>query len=258
MDRLKGKVAIITGGAKGIGAASTALFAQQGAKVIIADIDQTAGQKKAQELTDQGYPVQFFPLDVTDEEAWQALFKHASQTWQGADILINNAGISLGKNIEETSLEEWDNIMKVNGTGVFLGTKYAIAHMKTLKRPASIVNRSSIDGQVGEAGLAAYCASKGAVTLLTKSAALHCGQAGYQIRVNSVHPGYVRTSLTEQEARDSQMDPQAYFEEVAKSHPIGYIGKPMDIAHADLFLASDESIFMTGSEVTVDGGWTAQ
>lgn len=172
--------------------------------------------------------------------------------------MVNNAGVSLGKNIEETTLEDWNWLMGINATGVFLGTKYAIAAMKNNGENCSIINRSSVDGQVAEAGLFAYCASKGAVTLLTKSAALHCGEKGYKIRVNSVHPGYVHTALTEKEAADSGLTPEEYFAKVGKLHPIGYIGKPMDIAYADLYLASDESLFVTGSELTIDGGWTAQ
>jgi NAD(P)-dependent dehydrogenase (short-subunit alcohol dehydrogenase family) len=180
------------------------------------------------------------------------------KTYGKLNILVNNAGVSLGRDIEETTLEDWNWLMGINATGVFLGTKYAIEAMKGNGENCSIVNRSSIDGQIAESGLFAYCASKGAVTILSKPAALHCGEKGYRIRVNSVHPGYVHTALTEKEAADSGMTPEAYFEKVGKMHPIGYIGRPMDMAYADIYLASDESLFVTGSELVIDGGWTAQ
>ena len=174
------------------------------------------------------------------------------------NVLVNNAGISLGHDIEETTLDEWNHLMGINATGVFLGMKHAIAAMKDSGEPCSIINRSSIDGQIGEAGLFAYCASKGAVTIMTKSAALATGAKGYTIRVNSVHPGYVHTPLTEKEASDFGLAPEAYFEKVGAQHPIGFIGEPIDIAYLDLYLASDESRWVTGAEFTIDGGWTAQ
>ncbi len=258
MDRLQGKVAIVSGGALGIGEADCLLFAREGAKVVIGDINVEAGENLASRIRDEGGEASFFPLDVAKEEDWLDMFKYTLSTYGKVNILINNAGVSLGKDIEATTLDDWNWLMGINSTGVFLGTKYAIAHMKDNGENCSIVNRSSIDGQVGESGLAAYCASKGSVTILTKSAALCCGEKGYKIRVNSVHPGYVHTSLTEKEAADAGMSKEDYFAKVGKMHPIGYIGKPMDIAYADIFLASDESMFSTGSEITVDGGWTAQ
>jgi NAD(P)-dependent dehydrogenase (short-subunit alcohol dehydrogenase family) len=173
-------------------------------------------------------------------------------------VIVNNAGISRAKDIENTSLKDWNEIMGVNATGVFLGTKYAIEAMKDNGELCSIINRSSIDGQIAESGLFAYCASKGAVTILTKSAALCCGEKGYKIRVNSVHPGYVHTALTEEEARGYGLEPEEYFVKVGKQHPLGCIGEPDDIAYIDVYLASDESKWTTGAEFVVDGGWTAQ
>lgn len=258
MERLKGKVAIVSGGALGIGEADSLLFAREGAKVIIGDINVKAGEALATRIKDEGFEASFCHLDVSEEESWLKLFTFCKEKYGKVNVLVNNAGVSLGKDIEETSLEDWNWLMGINSTGVFLGTKYAIENMKNNGENCSIVNRSSIDGQVGEAGLAAYCASKGSVTILTKSAALACGEKGYKIRINSVHPGYVHTSLTEKEAADSGLSKDEYFAKVGKMHPIGYIGRPIDIAYADLFLASDESIFSTGSEITVDGGWTAQ
>lgn len=258
MDRLKSKVALIAGAAMGIGEADAKLFAKEGAKVIVADINEKEGKRVADEIIADGGEAIFVKLDVTKEEDWKNATAEAIKVFGKLNIQVNNAGISLGKNIEQTTLEDWNWLMGINATGVFLGTKYGILAMKDNKEKCAIVNRSSIDGQIAEAGLFAYCASKGAVTILTKSAALHCGEKGYSIRVNSVHPGYVHTALTEKEAADSGLSPDEYFVKVGKLHPIGYIGQPIDIAYADLYLASDESIFVTGSELTIDGGWTAQ
>ena len=258
MGRLNDKVAMISGGALGIGEADSILFAREGAKVVIADVNVPAGEKLAADIRARGGEAVFAKLDVSREADWISAMEQAKRGYGKINILVNNAGVSLGKNIEETTLEDWNWLLGINATGVFLGTKYAIAAMKANGENCSIVNRSSIDGQIAEAGLFAYCASKGAVTIMTKSAALACGEKKYKIRVNSVHPGYVHTGLTEKEAEDSGMTPEAYFAKVGAQHPIGYIGKPMDIAYADLYLASDESLFVTGSELTIDGGWTAQ
>ena len=258
MGRLENKIALISGGALGIGAADSSLFASEGAKVVIGDINDDAGEKLASEIRDNGGEAMFIHLDVSSESDWMGAMEQILEKYGKLNILVNNAGVSLGKNIEETSLEEWNWLMSINATGVYLGTRHGIRVMKENGENCSIVNRSSIDGQIGEAGLAAYCASKGAVTILTKSAALHCGEKRYRIRVNSVHPGYVHTDLTEKEAADSGLPPDEYFKKVGALHPIGYIGRPMDIAYADLYLASDESLCVTGSELTIDGGWTAQ
>ncbi len=258
MDRLKGKVAIVTGSAEGIGAATARMFAREGAKVVVADINQEKGRLVAEQIKAEGGEAIFIALDVTSEESWKALMKETLAKYGKLTVMVNNAGISAAKDIEDTTLADWNKIMNVNATGVFLGTKFAIEAMKDNGEPCSIVNRSSIDGQIAEPGLFAYCASKGAVTILTKSAALACGAKGYKIRVNSVHPGYVHTALTEEEARGYGLEPAEYMEKVGKQHPLGRIGVPDDIAYMDVFLASDESSWTTGAEFTVDGGWTAQ
>jgi 3(or 17)beta-hydroxysteroid dehydrogenase len=258
MGRLDGKVAIITGGAMGIGRGSTELFAREGANVVLADINEAAGRAVVDGIRAAGGEATFMQLDVSSEADWERVVADTLKTYGKLTVLVNNAGISLGHDVEETSLAEWNRVMTINSTSVFLGMKAVIGAMKASGEPCSIVNRSSIDGQIGEAGLFAYCASKGAVTLMTKSAALAMGAKGYRIRVNSVHPGYVHTPLTEKEAADFGMTPDEYFAKVGAQHPIGFIGEPLDIAYIDVFLASDESKWVTGAEFTADGGWTAQ
>jgi 3(or 17)beta-hydroxysteroid dehydrogenase len=258
MGRLQGKVAIVSGGAMGIGRATTTMFAEEGASVVLGDIDENEGARVVEEIRRAGGEAAFMRLDVADEADWRRVVTDTVKTYGKLNILVNNAGISLGHDVEETTRDEWDRVMGVNATGVFLGLKYAIEAMKGSGEKCSIINRSSVDGQVGEAGLFAYCASKGAVTVMTKSAALAVGAKGYPIRVNSVHPGYVHTPLTEKEAADFGLTPAEYFQKVGAQHPIGFIGEPIDIAYLDVYLASDESRWVTGAEFTIDGGWTAQ
>jgi len=259
MGRLEGKVAMITGGASGIGKAHAELFAREGAKVVITTRRKVAeGTALAESIKKGGGEAIFIKLDVTKESEWREVIDEVIRKYGKLNILVNNAGVSLGKTIEDTSLDEWNLIMGINSTGVFLGTKYAIEAMKNNGEPCSIINISSIDAMVGEAELPAYCASKGAVRSLTKAVALSCAQAGYNIRVNSVHPGYIHTELTEKEAQDSGLTPEQYFEKVGKMHPIGRIGEPIDIAYISLYLASDESRWVTGGEFVADGGYIAR
>jgi len=259
MGRLEGKVAMITGGASGIGKAHAELFAREGAKVVITTRRKVAeGTALAESIKKGGGEAIFIKLDVTKESEWREVIDEVIRKYGKLNILVNNAGVSLGKTIEDTSLDEWNLVMDINSTGVFLGTKYAIEAMKNNGEPCSIINISSIDAMVGEAELPAYCASKGSVRSLTKSVALSCAQAGYNIRVNSVHPGYIHTELTEKEAQDSGLTPEQYFEKVSKMHPIGRIGEPIDIAYISLYLASDESSWVTGGEFVADGGYIAR
>jgi len=259
MGRLEGKVAMITGGASGIGKAHAELFAREGAKVVITTRRKVAeGTALAESIKKGGGEATFIKLDVTKESEWREVIDEVIRKYGKLNILVNNAGVSLGKTIEDTSLDEWNLIMGINSTGVFLGTKHAIEAMKNNGEPCSIINISSIDAMVGEAELPAYCASKGAVRSLTKAVALSCAQAGYNIRVNSVHPGYIHTELTEKEAQDSGLTPEQYFEKVGKMHPIGRIGEPIDIAYISLYLASDESSWVTGGEFVADGGYIAR
>jgi 3(or 17)beta-hydroxysteroid dehydrogenase len=256
MGRLSGKVAIVTGGTMGIGLGTATLFAQEDAKVVIAA--RHPRDAVVDEIRAAGGDAMYVKLDVTSEEDWKGIIADTVAAYGKLNVLVNNAGISLGHDVEETTLDEWNEMMAINATGVFLGMKYAIAAMKDLGEPCSIVNHSSIDGQVAEGGLFAYCASKGAVTIMTKSAALGVAAKGYRIRVNSVHPGYVHTPLTEKEAADFGLSPEEYFAKVGAQHPLGFIGEPIDIAYLDVYLASDESRWVTGAEFTADGGWTAQ
>jgi len=259
MGRLEGKVAMITGGAVGIGKAHAQLFAKEGAKAVITTSKKVVeGTSLAESIKKDGSEAIFIKLDVSKESEWVEVIGEVVRKYGKLNVLVNNAGVSLGKTIEETSLNEWNWLMGVNSTGVFLGTKYAIKAMKNNGEPCSIVNISSIDAIVGELELAAYCASKGAIRSLTKSAALHCGAAGYTIRVNSVHPGYIHTELAEKEAKDLGLTTEQYLEKVGKMHPIGHIGQPIDVAYVSLYLASDESNWVTGSEFVVDGGYTAR
>jgi 3(or 17)beta-hydroxysteroid dehydrogenase len=258
VERLEGKVAIVTGASSGIGAATARLFAKEGAKVIVADLKVEEGRELAEDIKRDGGEATFISLDVTKESDWRDLMSKTIARYGKLNVLVNNAGVSLGKRIPETSLEDWNWVMDVNASGVFLGTKYAIETMKDNGELCSIINRSSVAAMNGEPELPAYCASKGAVRSFTKSAALTCGEAGYKIRVNSIHPGYVHTEMTENEARDLGIPTEEYFEKVGKMHPIGHIGEPNDIAYGDLYLASDESKWVTGSELVIDGGYLAK
>jgi len=255
--RLEGKVAIVTGGAEGIGRATAKLFAREGAKVVVADINVSKGTQVIEEIRQDGGEARFVCSDITSEGNWQSLMETTVKLYDKLNILVNNAGISKIADIESTTVESWDTTIAVNATGVFLGTKYAIMTMKNNGELCSIINRSSIDGLVAEPDLFAYCASKGAVTILTKSAALSCGKKGYTIRVNSVHPAYVHTSMTKGEAAGYGMSEEEYVEKMKAIHPIG-IGGPIDVAYMDLYLASDESKWVTGAAFTIDGGVTAQ
>jgi NAD(P)-dependent dehydrogenase (short-subunit alcohol dehydrogenase family) len=252
--RVAGKVALITGAGTGLGRASALLLAAQGAKVAVSDIDEAAAGETAQLIVGSGGESLSLRHDVSRLEDWVPVMAAVEERFGRLDILVNNAGIAIAKNIEDTTLEEWRRTMAVNLDGVFYGCQQAIPLMK--KTGGSIINLSSIDGIIGEAELAAYCASKGGVRTLTKAVAVHCAEKRYGIRCNSIHPGYIWTPQTENYLRDlGRLE-----EERAKAlsrHPIGFLGEPNDIAYMVLYLASDESKFVTGSEMVVDGGYLA-
>lgn len=256
MGRVAGKVAIVTGGAMGIGQACAELLAAEGAAVAVTDRESDAGGKVVDALVARGHRAIFLEHDVSLENGWQGVVDAVVKTYGKLDILVNNAGVGWFGDVEHTTLEDWHKLMGVNLDGVFLGIKHAIPAMRA-SGGGSIVNLSSIEGLVGDPGLAAYNASKGAVRLLTKSAALYCARAGTKIRVNSVHPGYIWTPMVRHalEASGNAAEMQRALEAL---HPVGHLGEPDDIAYGVLYLASDESTFVTGSELVIDGGYTAQ
>jgi len=264
MGLLEGKIALVTGGARGLGAEIAKAFVEQGASVLITDVLEDAGADMAREL---GNKVSFLKHDVTDENDWVAAIQAAKEQFGGLDILVNNAGIAEGGRMEETSLADFRKVLSVNLDGVFLGMKHAgpliRERMNKWEGGGSIINMSSVAGLIGLAGAPAYCASKGAVRLMTKSAALEYAQNGEKIRVNSIHPAFTETAMAEQmlegmveNGMGSNRDEAHAF--LTMMHPIGRLGVPRDIANAAVFLASDESSFMTGSEMVVDGGLSAR
>lgn len=253
MNRVLGKVGIVTGAGGAIGRAIALLLAKEGAKVTISDTHEVRGKEVTEEIKRAGGEALFMKHDVTCEADWREVIRTTLDRFGKLDILVNNAGVMLWKNIENTSLEEWRWLQGVNLDGVFLGTKYAIGAMKK-SGGGSIVNISSVAGLVGTLDTSAYHASKGGVRIFTKAAALECSKAGYdyEIRVNSVHPGVIKTPMVEELFKDEEKM------RIALSwHPIGRFGEPEDIAYGVLYLASDESKFVTGAELVIDGGWTA-
>ena len=252
MARVKDKIAIVTGAAGGIGQATAALLVAEGARVVLTDIAAEAGAAAAARL---GGRASFKRLDVSDAAQWQQVLGETETEFGGLDVLVNNAGIALMKDIETTSLEEWRQVHAVNLDGVFLGCRHAIGAMKR-RGGGSIVNVSSIAGMIGHHSLAAYCSSKGGVRLLTKSVALHCARRGYNIRCNSVHPSFAATAMVEAMIEQAR-DPAKMREAVTRAAPLGRLAEPIDVARTILFLASDESAFTTGAEFVVDGGATA-
>ena len=259
MDRLQGKIAVIRGAAKGIGYETANRFVDEGAQVIMSDLNVELGEAASRNL---GNACSFFKQDVTDESSWDELEDYIETNYGGLDILVNNAGIlatETTQNIETTSLAQWRAVQQVNVEGVFMGCRMAVRIMKDAG--GSIVNISSTAGIVGAPMLVAYGASKGAVRLLTKGVALHCAQQRYHIRCNSVHPGPIETDMG-----DALLGLQNFIdgpnleskrETMRRSIPTGNTGVASDIASCILFLASDDSIHMTGSELVVDGGMTA-
>jgi NAD(P)-dependent dehydrogenase (short-subunit alcohol dehydrogenase family) len=253
MDRVKGKVAIITGGGGGLGKAQAVLLAKEGAKIVATDLDEAQGQGVAEEIKENGGEAIFIRHDVSSEAQWKSVIKETLETFGKLDILVNNAGVIIFKNIHDTTLDEWRWLMSINLDGVFLGTKYAMEAMKK-SGGGSIVNISSAAGIIGTLDTSAYHASKGGVRIFTKAAALECSKAGYDynIRVNSVHPGVMKTAMVEGLMEDEDKKKTAL-----SWHPIGRFGEPEDVAYGVLYLASDESSFVTGAELVIDGGWTA-
>jgi 3alpha(or 20beta)-hydroxysteroid dehydrogenase len=245
MGRLNGKIAIVTGGAKGLGLACAQTFTREGAKVVLTDVDEQNGQAAAKAI---GAAALFVKHNVADEAEWRTVFEKTEAAFGTPNVLVNNAGILAFNNAEDITLEAWHKLLSINLDGVMLGVKYGIAAMK--RHGGSIINLSSIAGLIGISNIYAYNASKGGVRMLTKSAALYCAEKKYPIRVNSIHPGYIHTPMVD-----------AYPEmrkDLEALHPMGRLGEAPEVANLALYLASDEASFSTGAEFVVDGGYTAQ
>jgi len=256
MGRVQDKICIVTGGALGLGEAAARMLAREGAKVVLTDIKVAEGEAAVETIRAGGAEALYLRHDVADEAAWEAVFAKAMERFGRVDVLVNNAGVGIGCRPDEQTLEQWRFLMSINLDGVFLGTKHAIRAMKQ-GRGGSIINLSSIEGLVGDPNLGAYNASKGGVTIYTKSVALYCAKERLGIRVNSIHPGYIWTPMVENYLREAG-NLEAGRKALDEMHPIGHVGEPDDIAYGVVYLASDESKFVTGSALVIDGGYTAQ
>jgi NAD(P)-dependent dehydrogenase (short-subunit alcohol dehydrogenase family) len=257
MRRVQDKVAMVTGAAVGLGEASARLLAREGAHVLLTDVNDV-GQGVAADIRTRGGSAHYVHHDVAREDDWLRVMAQCKQRYGRIDVLVNNAGVGEGGPPQEETLEHWRWLMSINLDGVFLGTKHALLAMQEqLPQGGSIINLSSIEGLVGDPNLGAYNASKGGVRLYTKSVALYASKNKLNVRVNSLHPGYIWTPMVE-----NYLARQGNVAEGRKAldalHPMGHVGEPEDIAYGVLYLASDESKFMTGAELVIDGGYTAQ
>ena len=253
MGRLEGKTALVTGAASGIGLQTSIRLAEEGALVMMTDINH---EEVLQQAEKPGTNATFLKLDITEEEEWISVLDETMKRFDRLDILVNSAGMVLIADVEQITLEEWRKVHAVNLDGTFLGCKYGVRVMKEFGA-GSIINLSSVSGMIGGFNLAAYNSSKGAVRMLTKSVALHCARAGYGIRCNSIHPTFIETPMLESMIRDSP-DPEKARQTLVRQVPLRRIGKPDDVANMIVYLASDESTFVTGTEMVIDGGVIAQ
>ena len=253
MARLEGKTALVTGAASGIGLQTSIRLAEEGALVMMTDINLEEGLQQAEKL---GANATFLKLDITEEEEWISVLDETVKRFDRLDILVNSAGMVLIADVEQITLEDWRKVHAVNLDGTFLGCKHGVRVMKEFGA-GSIINLSSVSGMIGGFNLAAYNSSKGAVRMLTKSVALHCARAGYGIRCNSIHPTFIETPMLESMIRDSP-DPEKARQTLVRQVPLRRIGKPDDVANMIVYLASDESTFVTGTEMVIDGGVIAQ
>jgi NAD(P)-dependent dehydrogenase (short-subunit alcohol dehydrogenase family) len=256
MKRLENKVVLMTGGSLGIGREGCKKLAQEGATVAITDIADDEGEELKKEIENDGGKAGYWHLDVSDEKEVQSVFSKVKDQFEKIDVLVNNAGISgVNKPTHEISLKEWQKVIDINVNGVFLCTKHVIPYMKE-QGSGNIINLSSIYGIVSAPDIPPYHASKGAVRLMTKTDAnLY---AGDNVRVNSIHPGFIWTPLVEAMGKESEEGPEQFRKNLDALHPIGHIGEAEDIAWGIVFMASDESKFMTGSELVIDGGYTCK
>jgi NAD(P)-dependent dehydrogenase (short-subunit alcohol dehydrogenase family) len=256
MSRVAGKVCVVTGAARGLGLAAAELLFAEGANVLLSDVDIEAGEAAALGLDHSGRRAAFTPHDVTDAGDWARVLDLAASRFGPVDVLVNNAGVAAIMDVEQLTPKEWQRTLDINLSGVMYGTQAAIARMKG--RGGSIVNIASIEGLIGEPLIPAYNASKGGVRLFSKSAAIHCARAGYRIRINNVCPGFAETQMVAGAlAAMPAEDAQAFAARTLARIPLGRFAQPREIAAAVLFLASDESSYVTGSDLVVDGGMTA-
>ena len=253
MGRVDGKIALVTGAASGIGLQASLRLAEEGARVMMTDINVENGKKEAEKL---GRNAEFLKLDITLEEDWISVLRETVKRFQSLDILVNSAGMVLIADVEQISLEDWRQVHAVNLDGTFLGCKHGVRVMKEFGA-GSIINLSSVSGLIGGFNLAAYNSSKGAVRMLTKSVALHCARSGYGIRCNSIHPTFIETPMLESMIRDAP-DPEKARQTLIRQVPLKRIGTTDDVAKMIVYLASDESTFVTGTEMVIDGGVVAQ
>jgi NAD(P)-dependent dehydrogenase (short-subunit alcohol dehydrogenase family) len=254
--RLAGKVALITGAASGIGRACAEALAREGATVVLTDIQVAHGEEAASGITKKGGRASFLKQDVTSEPEWARIVERIQADYGRLDVLVNNAGIAIGGQASEMTYDDWKRQQLVNSDSVFLGTRASLPLIRK-NGGGSIINMSSVAGLQGAADLSAYCASKGAVRLFTKAVAVECAALKDGVRVNSVHPGIIDTPIWSAFAEPGDNQAPDLGAMAADSVPMGVVGVPADIANAVVFLASDESRYMTGAEIVVDGGMTA-
>ncbi|MBD3921624.1 glucose 1-dehydrogenase [Paenibacillus sp. PR3] len=250
--RLNGQIALITGGATGIGRTTAIRFAKEGAKVIVTDINEAGANETAAQIKANGGEAIAFRHDVSNEDNWKQIVEDAVKAYGTIDILFNNAGIYVIKPLFETSVDEWNRMLSINVTGVFLGMKHVIPVMAKQKK-GSVINASSIAGLTGAPGHTMYGASKGAVRIMTKDAAMEFATLG--VRVNSIHPGYINTAMVEYASETTKQSKEQLGQAVS---PMGHVGSTEDVSNLVLFLASDESSYITGAEHVIDGGATAR
>ena len=253
MGRVDGKIALVTGAASGIGLQASLRLAEEGARVMMTDINVENVKKEAEKL---GRNAEFLKLDITLEEDWISALRETVKRFQSLDILVNSAGMVLIADVEQISLEDWRQVHAVNLDGTFLGCKHGVRVMKEFGA-GSIINLSSVSGLIGGFNLAAYNSSTGAVRMLTKSVALHCARSGYGIRCNSIHPTFIETPMLESMIQDAP-DPEKARQTLIRQVPLKRIGTTDDVAKMIVYLASDESTFVTGTEMVIDGGVVAQ
>jgi NAD(P)-dependent dehydrogenase (short-subunit alcohol dehydrogenase family) len=251
MDRVKGKIAVVTGGGEGIGRACCELLAREGAGVVLTQRHEESAMEVVRRIQDSGGTAKYVQQDVTIEDDWKRLLNDTRDHMGDPDILINNAGIYIIEDLAETTVEQWRKLMDINAMGVFLGMKHFAPAMAE-SGGGSIINLSSVAGVIGVPGHVLYSASKGAILTMTKDAAIE--YAKKKVRINSIQPGYIDTGMADYGAREQN----ASKEELGQWHPMGHIGDPMDVAYAALYFASQESKFVTGASLMVDGGLTAQ